>query len=148
LASTGTSHLAERMFHELSGGEKQRVVIAAALAQLVAKDSAASAPSVALLDEPTASLDLGYQLEISSLLRRLNQEQGVTMAISTHDLNLAASICRELILMRDGRVLAAGPTGDVLTPENVRRLYDVEADVQVNSETGHMTVVPVRRISR
>ncbi len=135
LASTGTSHLAERMFHELSGGEKQRVVIAAALAQ---------SANLLLLDEPTASLDLGYQLEISSLLLRLNQEQGVTMAISTHDLNLAASICRELILMRDGRVLAAGPTADVLTPDNVLRLYDVEADVQINSETGHMTVVPVR----
>jgi len=149
LAATGTSHVAERMFHELSGGEKQRVVIAAALAQIGHGNSSSvpavpSVPSVALLDEPTASLDLGYQLEISSLLLRLNQEQGVTMAISTHDLNLAASICRELILMRDGRVLAAGPTADVLTPDNVRRLYDVEADVQINSETGHMTVVPVR----
>jgi iron complex transport system ATP-binding protein len=146
LASTGTSHLAERMFHQLSGGEKQRVVIAAALAQIGHGHSSSvpSVPSVALLDEPTASLDLGYQLEISSLLLRLNQEQGVTMAISTHDLNLAASICRELILMRDGRVVAAGPTADVLTPENVMRLYDVEADVRVNSETGHMTVVPVR----
>jgi iron complex transport system ATP-binding protein len=68
------------------------------------------------------------------------------MAISTHDLTLAASICRDLILMRDGRVIAAGPTADVLTPENVRRLYDVEADVHVNRETGHMTVVPVRRL--
>jgi iron complex transport system ATP-binding protein len=139
LAATGTSHLADRMFHELSGGEKQRIVIAAALAQ---------SAHLLLLDEPTASLDLGYQLEISSLLSRLNQDHGVTMAISTHDLNLAASICRELILMRDGRVLAAGPTNEVLTAENVSRLYDVEADVQINSETGHMTVVPVRRISR
>jgi iron complex transport system ATP-binding protein len=104
-----------------------------------------SASSVALLDEPTASLDLGYQLEIASLLLRLNQEHGVTMAISTHDLNLAASICRELILMRNGRVLAAGPTSDVLTPENIKALYDVEADVHVNSATGHITVVPVRR---
>jgi iron complex transport system ATP-binding protein len=68
------------------------------------------------------------------------------MAISTHDLNLAASICRELILMRDGRVIATGPTNDVLTPENVRLLYDVEADVHVHGDTGHMTVVPVRRI--
>jgi iron complex transport system ATP-binding protein len=148
LASTGTSHLAERMFHELSGGEKQRIVIAAALAQLAGRRSVPSAPSVALLDEPTASLDLGYQLEISALLLRLNREHGVTMAISTHDLSLAASICRELILMRDGRVLAAGPTADVLTPDNIKRLYDVEADVHVNSETGHMTVVPVRRIPR
>ena len=139
LAATGTSHLADRLFHELSGGEKQRVVIAAALAQ---------SANLLLLDEPTASLDLGYQLEISSLLQRLNRDHGVTMAISTHDLNLAASICRELILMRDGRVVAAGPTADVLTPENVNALYDVEADVQVHPETGHVTVVPVRRIMR
>ncbi len=139
LAATGTTDLADRPFHELSGGEKQRVVIAAALAQSAA---------LLLLDEPTASLDLGYQLEVSSLLLRLNQDHGVTMAISTHDLNLAASICRELILMRDGKVLASGPTDTVLTPENVRRLYDVEADVHVHSETGHMTVVPVRRVTR
>ena len=65
LASTGTSHVAERMFHELSGGEKQRVVIAAALAQ-IGHGNSSPVPSVALLDEPTASLDLGYQLEISS----------------------------------------------------------------------------------
>jgi iron complex transport system ATP-binding protein len=137
MASTGTSHLANRPFHQLSGGEKQRVVIAAALAQ---------SATLLLLDEPTASLDLGYQLEVSSLLERLNRGQGVTMALSTHDLNLAASICRELILMRDGRVIATGATADVLTPENVRRLYDVEADVHVHHTTGHVTVVPVRRI--
>jgi iron complex transport system ATP-binding protein len=139
MAATGTSHLAERQFHQLSGGEKQRVVIAAALAQ---------SANLLLLDEPTASLDLGYQLEIAALLQRLNRDHGVTMAISTHDLNLAASICRELIMVRDGRVLAAGPTGDVLTPENVARIYDVEADVQVHRETGHMTVVPVRQVPR
>jgi iron complex transport system ATP-binding protein len=138
LAATGTAHLAARPFHQLSGGEKQRVVIAAALAQ---------SARLLLLDEPTASLDLGYQLEVSALLQRLNREHGVTMAISTHDLNLAASICRELILMRDGRVIATGPTNDVLTPGNVRVLYDVEADVHIHAGTGHMTVVPVRRIA-
>jgi iron complex transport system ATP-binding protein len=137
MASTGTSALADRPFDQLSGGEKQRVVIAAALAQ---------SARLLLLDEPTASLDLGYQLEVSSLLQTLNRERGVTMAISTHDLNLAASICRELILMRDGRVIAAGATADVLTPENVRLLYEVEADVHVHEGTGHITVVPVRRL--
>ena len=135
LSATGTSHLADRPFHELSGGEKQRVVIAAALAQ---------SAQLLLLDEPTASLDLGYQLEISALLSRLNTEHGVTMAISTHDLNLAASICRELVMMRDGRVVAAGPTVDVLTPQNIKSLYDVEADVHVNDATGQVTVVPLR----
>lgn len=157
LAATGTSHLANRYFHELSGGEKQRVVIASALAQLGFSSSDSpmpsaaveiTAPSVALLDEPTASLDLGYQLEIASLLRSLNSEHRVTMAISTHDLNLAASICTELLLMRDGRVIAAGPTNDVLTPDNVKALYDVEADVHMHAGTGHVTVVPVRRIPR
>jgi iron complex transport system ATP-binding protein len=147
MAATGTRPLADRPFDQLSGGEKQRVVIAAALAQLAPPASAPPARSAALLlDEPTASLDLGYQLEVSTLLRTLNREHGVTMAISTHDLNLAASICRELILMRAGRVIATGPTNDVLTPENVRRLYDVEADVHIHEQTGRMTVVPVRRI--
>jgi iron complex transport system ATP-binding protein len=137
MASTGTAALADRPFDQLSGGEKQRVVIAAALAQ---------SARLLLLDEPTASLDLGYQLEISTLLQTLNRDRGVTMAISTHDLNLAASICRELILMRGGRVLAAGATADVLTPENVRRLYDVDADVHLHADTGHLTVVPIRRV--
>ena len=137
MTATGTDHLEARNFHTLSGGEKQRVVIAAALAQ---------SPSILLLDEPTASLDLGYQLEIASLLGSLNRDRGVAMAISTHDLNFAAAVCRDLVAMRDGRVLASGPPDDVLTPDTIRRLYDVEADVHVNDETGHVTVVPVRKV--
>ena len=137
LEATGTARLADRMFHTLSGGEKQRVVIAAALAQ---------SAEFLLLDEPTASLDLKYQLEIGSLLRGLNADRGVTMAVSTHDLNLAAAICKTLVLMRDGRVLAVGATADVLTPEHIQQLYDVEADVHMHDESGHLTVVPVRRI--
>jgi iron complex transport system ATP-binding protein len=137
LAATGTAHLEDRQFHTLSGGEKQRVVIAAALAQ---------ASDVLLLDEPTASLDLGYQLDIATLLSALNRDRGVTMGISTRPELLAASICRSLVLMRHGRVIASGPTEEVLTPEHVRDLYDVDADVHVHDGTGHMTVVPVRRL--
>ena len=139
LEATGTAQLAERYFHTLSGGEKQRVVIAAALAQ---------AAGILLLDEPTASLDLGYQLEVATTMQRLNRDHRVTLAISTHDLNLAASICRELVLMRAGRVIAAGPTEQVLTPERVSELYDVEADVHHHAASGHLTVTPVRRLSR
>jgi len=136
LDSTGTLHLADRPFNSLSGGERQRVVIASALAQQ---------PDVLLLDEPTASLDLGYQLEVASLLRRLSREHDVTMVMATHDLNLAASMCDALALLRGGRLLRHGPTADVLSRSAVRELYDVEADVQFHQAAGHLTVTPVRR---
>ncbi len=137
LAATGTAQLAERSYMTLSGGEKQRVVIASALTQT---------PEVLLLDEPTASLDLGFQIEIGLLLRRLNQERSATMVMATHDLNLAASLCDTLVLMRNGRVLASGNTREVLTSAMVRQLYDVEADVRVHELAGHLTVVPLGRI--
>jgi iron complex transport system ATP-binding protein len=137
LAATGTEHLAGRAYMTLSGGEKQRVVIASALTQ---------SPDVLLLDEPTASLDLGYQLEVAGLLRRLNRDRGVTMVLATHDLNLAASLCDRLILMRDGRVVAQGATRDVLTASSIRRIYDVDADVSFHGAAGHVTVTPLRRV--
>jgi iron complex transport system ATP-binding protein len=136
LAATGTAHLADRLYATLSGGEKQRVVIAGALAQ---------SADVMLLDEPTASLDLGYQVEVASLLARLNRERGVTMVVATHDLNLAAALCGTLVLLRGGRVVASGPTRDVLTSAMVRRLYDVDADVAFHDRAGRLTVVPVAR---
>jgi iron complex transport system ATP-binding protein len=137
LAATGTDHLAGRAYMTLSGGEKQRVVIASALTQ---------SPEVLLLDEPTASLDLGYQLEVAALLRRLNRDRSVTMVLATHDLNLAASLCDRLILMRDGRVVAQGATRDVLTAASIRRIYDVDADVSFHGAAGHVTVTPLRRV--
>jgi iron complex transport system ATP-binding protein len=136
LEATGTLPLAQRPFTSLSGGERQRVVIASALAQQ---------PKVLLLDEPTASLDLGYQLEVASLLRRLSRERDVTMVMATHDLNLAASMCDSLALLRDGKLLRHGATADVLTSGTVLELYDVEADVQFHHASGHLTVTPVRR---
>ena len=136
LRATGTDALEARRFSTLSGGEKQRVVIASALAQ---------ASDILLLDEPTASLDLGYQFEIAALLTRLNRERGTTMVISTHDLNLAAALCAEVVLLRQGRVLARGRTNDVLTVANIRALYGVDADVEYHARAGHLTVVPIAR---
>ncbi|MBP1634648.1 MAG: ABC-type cobalamin/Fe3+-siderophores transport system, ATPase component [Acidobacteria bacterium] len=137
LRETGTLHLAGRMFPTLSGGEKQRVIIAGALAQ---------AAPVMLLDEPTAALDPGYQLEIAALVRALNARRAVTFAVATHDLNFAAGLCSSLVLLKSGRVAAAGPTGEVLTRENVRAVYGVDADVQFNERAGHLTVVPLARV--
>ncbi len=98
-----------------------------------------------LLDEPTASLDIGFQLEIAALLVRLNRERGVTMMVSTHDLNLAATLCTELVLLKSGRVIAHGPTERVLNAANVRALYGVDADVTLHPRAGHLTVVPLAR---
>lgn len=136
LAATGTASLASRAFDTLSGGEKQRVVIASALAQ---------ASDVLLLDEPTASLDLGYQFEIATLLTLLNRERGTTMVVSTHDLNLAAALCADVVLIKEGRVIAQGPTAVALTASSIRALYGIEADVQFHSAAGHLTVVPIGR---
>ena len=134
LRATGTDHLASRLFNTLSGGEKQRVVIAGALAQN---------PDILLLDEPTASLDLAYQLEIRSILSKLNRERDLTIVVSTHDLNLAASLCRDLVLLHQGRVLAAGATESMLKPSLIRKLYGVEVDITANPRTGQLTVIPV-----
>lgn len=136
LAATDTAALSERSYMTLSGGEKQRVIIASALAQ---------SPDLLLLDEPTASLDLGFQLEIASVLQRLNHERAVTMVLATHDLNLAATLCTHVIMIRGGSILAQGETRDILTVEGVRMLYGVDADVRFNDLAGHLTVVPLRR---
>ena len=190
LRATGTLQLQSRMFNTLSGGEKQRVVIASALAQLERRNLAdlkvgstdePAAPQagstnatatiqtyvaptvqtyveptfrsarplfseVLLLDEPTASLDLAYQLEIRSTLERLNHTRGLTIVVSTHDLNLAAGLCRDLILLDRGRVLATGPTASMLDADLIRQLYGVEVDVATNTRTGQLTVVPVSRV--
>ena len=155
LDATGTRAFEDRLFATLSGGEKQRVVIAAALAQVTRgtiPDPGTSSPdprtagAFLLLDEPTAALDLAYQIEIAALLRDLQQRTRVAIAVSTHDLNFAAGVCKSLVLLSEGRVLAAGPTADVLTPDNIRRLYGVDADVQQHPGAGHLVVVPIARV--
>jgi iron complex transport system ATP-binding protein len=127
LEATGTAAFADRPFRTLSGGEKQRVVIASALAQLDTVATEARAPAgLLLLDEPTASLDLHYQFEVASLLARLHDARGITIVLSTHDLRFAASVCRHIILLSRGRILADGSPRDVLTPDLVGRLFDVD----------------------
>jgi iron complex transport system ATP-binding protein len=147
LAATETLDLQDRTFDTLSGGEKQRVIIASALAQIDAVHLKVDTTDegILLLDEPTAALDLAYQLELAALLRSLQERLPIAIAISTHDLNFAAGLCRTLVLLKDGQVLASGATDDVLTPDNVRALYGVEAEVTRHPATGHITVVPLRR---
>lgn len=133
LAATGASDLEGRPFSTLSGGERQRVIIASALAQ---------SAEILLLDEPTAALDLRYQIQVAAILRRLNCERQITIVMSTHDLNFAAGVCRNLAMLREGRIVAHGPAADVLTREHVRAVYDVDADVQWHDAAQHVVVVP------
>jgi iron complex transport system ATP-binding protein len=144
LAATETLPLEDRAFGTLSGGEKQRVIIASALAQIA---GAATGRGILLLDEPTAALDLAYQLELAELLRDLQRRLRIAIAVSTHDLNFAASLCRTLVLLKAGQVLAAGPTEEALTPDRIRSLYGVEAEVTRHAATDRLVVVPLRRVS-
>src|SRR5687767_3942620 len=117
LRATGTLALEHRPIATLSGGEKQRVIIAGALAQIRSSAGVAAQPLL-LLDEPTTALDLGYLQETGQLLRDLQRQLSLTVVISTHDLNFAAGLCGTVVLISDGRIRAAGPTTDVLTPAN------------------------------
>ena len=149
LAATGTAAFEQRMFRTLSGGEKQRVVMASALAQFESsadtRDHDPDGTRVLLLDEPTSSLDLAFQLETAALLHRLHRDQRTTIVVCTHDLNFAAGLCHHLVLLRDGHIVAAGPTETVLTPQTVGAVYDVEADVRRHPTSHQLRVVPLAR---
>ncbi|HPM75458.1 MAG TPA: ABC transporter ATP-binding protein [bacterium] len=125
LTATGMEALAERSVLELSGGERQRATLAAALAQ---------EPEVLLLDEPTAALDLRFQVEIYETLRRLNRERDLTVVAVTHDLNLAARFCPRLVLLAQGRIVADGGATEILRAELIARHYGVDVEVGVRAD--------------
>lgn len=134
LACTGLADKAGELWHRLSGGERQRVHIARALAQR---------PRELLLDEPTNHLDIRYQLE----LLRLVAELPVTTVVALHDLNLAAMFCDSVLILKDGRAVAAGTPAEVLTPELIAEVYEVEATVQMDSGRPLVVFSPGRAVS-
>jgi len=127
-------HLADRLISQLSGGEQQRVVITRALAQ---------EPQVLLLDEPTAHLDISYQVETLSLIGRLVKERRLAALAIFHDLNLAAQYCDELVLLQQGQVVAQGSPNHVLTPSTLRQVYGIEVAVIPHPHNGLPVVLPV-----
>ena len=131
---TETSHLATRALDTLSGGERQRAVVAMALAQEA---------QVMLLDEPTSSLDLAHQTGVMDLVKGIHRERGGAVLIAMHDLTLAAQYCHRLVMLAEGRSFAEGPPRDVLTEDNVSRVYGAEVRVLPHPVGGTPVVLPV-----
>ncbi len=132
LRLTGTLHIKDRSINALSGGERQRVMIARALAQ---------EPEILLLDEPTSHLDISFQFDIMDLLRSLNKDKDITVLAVLHDLNLASQYCDRLYLMGGGSVQASGAPDEVVTADNIRRVYGAEVWVRKNPVTQRPYVI-------
>jgi iron complex transport system ATP-binding protein len=128
--------LARRQVDELSGGQRQRVWIALALAQET---------DILLLDEPTTYLDLSHQIDVLDLLVDLNEELGRTIVMVLHDLNHAARYADHLIALRDGRIIAEGDPVEIVTPELVRDILDMDARISPDPVTGTPMVIPIGR---
>lgn len=139
LEATGTVELADRAVDELSGGQRQRVWIAMALAQET---------DLLLLDEPTTFLDITHQVEVLDLVDELNREQGRTIVVVLHDLNLAGRYADHLVAMRGGEIVASGPPAEVITAETVEAVFGLRCRVIDDPETGTPLVVPAAHRSR
>ncbi len=127
LEDTHCLHLAQRPIHKLSGGEKQRVLLARALAQ---------EPRVILLDEPTSFLDLKYKKEIFDLIVVLTHHKGLSVLVVSHDIDLAAQYCDRVVMLREGRIYAQGLPEDVVTVQNIDAVYSCPVIVDRNPATG------------
>jgi len=128
--------LAMRDINETSGGQQQRVFIARALAQ---------EPDILLLDEPTSNLDIQHQLEVMEIIKDLVMKKGISAIMAVHDLNLASRYTDRVIIMKRGRIFDAGTPSNVLTSENIRSVYGVEAEV-INRYGGMPYIIPIRSV--
>jgi iron complex transport system ATP-binding protein len=128
---TGILAFRDRHINTMSGGERQRVIIARALAQT---------PSVLLLDEPTLHLDISTQFDVLDLVRELSEKDGLTVVIVSHDLSMAVRYCDRILMLRDHRVFALGTPEEVLTPENMRAVFNVDAELEQDVRTGRTSV--------
>ena len=127
--------LRERRIDELSGGERQRVFIARALAQ---------EPAVMLLDEPTSNLDPKHQLEVFDLITDLSRKKGITIICAIHDLHLAARFSDRIVMLKQGRIFAQGPPRAVMTADNLKAVYGIEAHIY--DDGGNFHVVAQRAL--
>ena len=136
LAQVGGEHLAKRSLGELSGGEKQRVILARALTQQ---------PRLILLDEPTLHLDIGAQVDLLDRLRQLAQENRYAVVVVTHELGLAAEFADQIVLLHQGRCLRVGPPAAVYQKELLEQVFETPLDVETGSEARPRVNLRARR---
>jgi iron complex transport system ATP-binding protein len=116
------ANFAEKKFSELSGGEKQRVKIAAALAQ---------EPEILLLDEPTSQLDIGHSIQLIKNLLKLKKEYKLSILLVSHDIQLICACCEKILILKNGQVLAEGPKRQVITSENINQAYNTDLKIEI-----------------
>ncbi len=134
MALSDVIELRSRLVTQLSSGETQRVLVAMVLAQ---------GPRIMLLDEATSHLDINHRLEVMQVVQRLNRDEGMTVLMVSHDLNLAADYCERLFLLKDGELLASGSPREVLTETLLRRAYQCAVHVETSAGSGHVRVTPI-----
>lgn len=135
MAMTDTLEIAHRPLTELSGGEKQRVFIARALAQET---------EIILFDEPTSNLDIRHQVDFYNLMTALNEEKHLTVVTVSHDINLASEFCKNILLLHERKIFAFGNALEVITKENVEAVYQTPVLVDQNPQTGAPRVTLLR----
>ncbi len=139
LRRTHLEDYSARLMNELSGGERQRAVLARALA---------TEASVLLLDEPTANLDLAHQAAVLQLVRARCDTQGASAIVVTHDINLAAEFADHILLIKKGRMVAAGPPLEVLRPELLHEVFEIQVLVDAHPLSGVPRITPVHLVRR
>ncbi|MBW1912673.1 MAG: ABC transporter ATP-binding protein [Deltaproteobacteria bacterium] len=131
LRATQATEFTERSIHELSGGEKQRVLIARALAQ---------EPRIILLDEPTSFLDLKFKREVFRLISSLSHEKNLSVVLVSHDIDLAAQYCTRLVMLKNGSIYEMGEPEKVVTVANIEAVYECPVLVDTNPASGRPRV--------
>ena len=131
MQKTNIIEFADRYINTMSGGERQRVIIARALAQT---------PDIILLDEPTLHLDINNQFEILDLVKKLSDEEGLTVVIVSHDLPMVVRYCDRIVMLKDHKIFAIGTPEEVLTSENMEAIFNVDAVFEKDEKTGQNTV--------
>jgi len=133
---TGVSHLRNKYLDQLSGGERQLIAITRALVQ---------EPELLLLDEPTSHLDITHQVEVLNLVQRLNDQLGLTVLMCIHDLNLAGEYCNQLVLINNGSIHLSGKPEEVLTYENIEKVYGTVVITKTNPLSGKPVIFLVSK---